>query len=76
MSSHPSNPKPILLTVNGEPHRHQGSGTLTALLAEMDIGSKPVAVLINDAVVNDKDRRRARVKDGDLVEVLIFAGGG
>lgn len=66
----------LRLTVNGRRYDHHGRDTLEALLDNLNIGSKPVAVLINDDVVKAKDRRQARLKAGDRVEVLIFAGGG
>ena len=66
----------LRLTVNGEPYEHRGNRTLAALLNNLGIGSNPVAVLINDTVVNEKDRRRVELKTGDRVEVLTFAGGG
>jgi thiamine biosynthesis protein ThiS len=67
---------PLRLTVNGEPYGHRGRHTLDALLDDLGIGSNPVAVLINDDVVNEKDRRRVSLETGDRVEVLTFAGGG
>ena len=66
----------LRLTVNGETCRRSKISTLEALLNDIGIGSNPVAILINDAVVNEKDRRRVRLKTGDNIEVLTFAGGG
>jgi len=72
----PKHAPDLRLTVNGEPYEHRGSRTLEVLLDNLSIGSKPVAILINDAVVNEKDRRRVKIKAGDNIEVLTFAGGG
>jgi thiamine biosynthesis protein ThiS len=64
------------LTVNGESHRHEGDGTIEALLDEM--GSRPdrTAVMINGDVVPREQWDGVCLGEGDTVELLVFAGGG
>ena len=66
----------MTLILNGESFEWDGQGALLELLAS--IGSKPdqVAVMVNDEVVVKSDRAGCRLRQGDRVEVLIFAGGG
>ena len=66
----------ISLAVNGKPYSHRGDGTLAALLAELGLTGKPLAVLVNDQVVGARRRRSLKLRDGDRVEMLTFAGGG
>lgn len=64
------------LTVNGEPHRHEGDGRLPSLLREIGADERAVAVMVNGLVV-PRDRRAARdLREGDVVEILVFAAGG
>lgn len=66
----------ISLTVNGKPHEHHGDGTLPALLAELGADPERVAVLHNGQIVRAPERASCRLHAGDLVELLVFAGGG
>jgi sulfur carrier protein len=67
---------PLALSVNGAPHQHNGNGSLASLLRELGTGRQPVAVLVNDKVVNERSRNIYKLKAGDRIEVLTFAGGG
>ena len=64
------------LTVNGERYEHSGHGTIAELL--LDIGAVPerVAVVLNDEIIRAEARATAVLKDGDRVEVIVFAAGG
>jgi len=64
------------ILVNGEKHEHGGQGTIASLLKEMEISGDRVAIMVNDKVVNRDERKSVRLKDGDRVELLTFAGGG
>jgi thiazole synthase len=64
------------LTVNGEPHNHTGDKTIEALLKEIGADPRRVVVMINGDVVCREARASVRLEDGDIVEVLAFAGGG
>jgi thiamine biosynthesis protein ThiS len=64
------------LTVNGCAHDHRGDGTLAALLVETGAADRPVAVMVNGEVVDQARRAGWSLREGDIVEILIFAGGG
>jgi len=64
------------LTVNGEPHNHTGDKTIEALLKEIGADPRRVVVMINSGVVCREARASVSLEEGDLVEVLAFAGGG
>jgi sulfur carrier protein len=64
------------ILVNGEQYEHNGQGTIVALLKKMKINENRVAIMVNDKVVNRNERKSVRLKDGDRVELLTFAGGG
>lgn len=62
--------------VNGEEHEHCGGGTVMDLLGELGADVGRVAVMLNDRIVPRAEFAVTRLKDGDLVEVLTFMGGG
>ena len=64
------------IILNGEPHEHRGDGTLSAVLREIEAAPARVAVVVNETVVRGAERDAVRLKEGDRVEILTFAGGG
>ena len=64
------------LIVNGDPHEHQGDGSLGALLNELDVDPRRVAIMVNDEVVRRDAREKIVLAESDKVELLVFAGGG
>ena len=66
----------LKLIVNGEPYTLKGNGSLVSLLKEIGAAKKPVAVLVNDEVSPKKERTKVRLKNGDRIELLTYAGGG
>ena len=64
------------LMINGEAAEREAGETLTALLKELGATEERVATVVNDQVVNRRDRTSLRLKDGDRIEILTFAGGG
>jgi sulfur carrier protein len=66
----------MILMVNGEKHAHRGDGTLLTLLQELQADGNRVATMVNDAVVGKEQRAAVTLREGDRVEVLMFAGGG
>ncbi len=64
------------ITVNGKAHEHRGDGTVAGVLRELGADPARVAVVVNEAVIRSAERAAARLKEGDRVEVLTFAGGG
>ena len=64
------------LTVNGEPHEHQGNGTVDALLDELGANKAHTALMVNGEVI-PLDRWAAEtLNENDEVEMLVFVGGG
>ena len=64
------------VTLNGESRDVPAPLTVAALLANLDIDARRVAVEVNESVI-----RRARygdtdIQSGDAVEIVNFVGGG
>jgi thiamine biosynthesis protein ThiS len=66
----------VTLTVNGESHEQTGSGTVAALLAELEANPEHSALTVNSDLVYSKNWDTFQLKDNDAVEVLTFVGGG
>lgn len=64
------------LTVNGEPHEHQGGETPDALLEELGAKKEHTALLLNGSVVPSKEWKTTTLNENDEVEMLVFVGGG
>jgi thiamine biosynthesis protein ThiS len=64
------------IILNGEPCEIAGPLTLTALLAQLDIDPRRVAVEHNLIVVKRGAYDTTIVSEGDEVEVVNFVGGG
>ena len=62
--------------MNGEPFEIAGPVTISALLAELNIDPRIVAVEHNVSVVKRQQYDRTIVRDGDEVEIVRFVGGG
>jgi thiamine biosynthesis protein ThiS len=65
----------ILITVNGEPARVRAPD-LSALLAHLDLREASVAAEVNGRVVPREAFARCPLRDGDVVELVRFVGGG
>ncbi len=64
------------IILNGERFESKSGGSLTKLLKEAGAVDSQIAILVNDEVVPRNKRSGFKVKDGDSVELLSFAGGG
>jgi sulfur carrier protein len=64
------------LIVNGETIDDSGEPALPAFLIRRGADPARVAVMVNDAIVFQKDRAAVTLREGDRVEIFIFAGGG
>ncbi len=64
------------ITLNGDPHEVDGPLTVTALLAQLDIDARRVAVEHNLVVLKRDAFDRTTLRDGDEVEIVNFVGGG
>jgi thiamine biosynthesis protein ThiS len=64
------------VVVNGEGRRLDPGTTVSALLRELDLEGKPVAVEVNGAAVPKKAYARTELVEGDRVEIVTLVGGG
>ncbi len=64
------------IILNGDPHEVAGPLTLTALLAQLNIDPRRVAVEHNLTVVKRANYDSTQIQDGDQIEIVNFVGGG
>jgi sulfur carrier protein len=62
--------------VNGEPYEIAGPVSISALLAELKIDARRVAVEHNLTVVKRARYDEVMVQAGDDIEIVNFVGGG
>lgn len=66
----------VKIRLNGEPHELAGPRTVTALLSELGIDARRVAVERNEIVVKRAAYDSTVVEENDEIEVVNFVGGG
>ena len=66
----------MIIKLNGDRHEIQQPLSVSALLAQLAIDARRVAVELNLAVVKKAAYDSAIVADGDEVEIVNFVGGG
>jgi thiamine biosynthesis protein ThiS len=66
----------MTITLNGDPHEITQPLSVAALLEQLEIDARRVAVELNLTVVKKAAYQSAIVKDGDEVEIVNFVGGG
>ena len=64
------------ISLNGEPHELAEPLTLTALLRQLNIDPRRVAVEHNLIVVKRAHYDSTHIQEGDEVEIVNFVGGG
>ncbi len=64
------------LWVNGEVYEAARDASLTALLAQLGIDPRKVAVERNRAIVPRSTYERTSLAEGDRLEIVQFVGGG
>lgn len=64
------------IRVNGEPYEIAGPATLSALLADLEIDPRTVAVEHNLVVIRRDRYESTTIAEGDEVEIVNFVGGG
>jgi sulfur carrier protein len=67
---------PIKITLNGDPFETSGPVTVSELLLRLEIDERRVAIEHNLVVLKRPTFERTEVRDGDLVEIVNFVGGG
>jgi thiamine biosynthesis protein ThiS len=66
----------LTIRLNGEPFEIAGPVTIGALLAELKIDPRIVAVEHNVVVVKRQQYDKTVVNEGDEIEIVRFVGGG
>ena len=66
----------LSVTVNGDPHRVSAGATIAAMLRELGIDPRKVAVERNLLIVPKSTWEEVGVADGDQFEIVHFVGGG
>lgn len=66
----------ISITVNGEPRRIIPGASISALVAELDLDPRTVAVERNLEIVPKSAYAEIALADGDQLEIVHFVGGG
>lgn len=64
------------IMVNGDPHEIAGPLTLIALLEQLNIDPRRVAVEHNLNVVKRANYSSTHIQEGDQIEIVNFVGGG
>jgi thiamine biosynthesis protein ThiS len=66
----------MTITLNGEPHDIPQPLSVSALLEQLAIDARRVAVELNLDVVKKAAYDSSVIKEGDAVEIVNFVGGG
>lgn len=66
----------MTIRLNGDPRELSGPISISALLEQLEIDARRVAVELNTAVVKKAAYDSSVIKDGDEVEIVNFVGGG
>jgi thiamine biosynthesis protein ThiS len=66
----------MTITLNGDKHELAAPVSVSALLRELDIDARRVAVELNLTVVKKAAYDSSVITDGDEVEIVNFVGGG
>jgi len=66
----------MTITLNGDPHDIPGPLSVSALLEQLEIDARRVAVELNLDVVKKAAYDSSVIRDGDEVEIVNFVGGG
>ena len=66
----------MTIRLNGEPHEIAGPVTISALLADLNVDPRRVAVEHNLVIVKRDRYDSVMIGDGDEIEIVNFVGGG
>ena len=68
--------KLLTIRLNGEPYDIAGPVSISALLADLDIDPRIVAVEHNVTVIKRQHYETTMIGEGDEIEIVRFVGGG
>jgi sulfur carrier protein len=66
----------VQIIVNDQPRDVAEGGTVAALLEELGLAHKPVAVEVNFELVPRRHHAERRLSAGDRLEIVTLVGGG
>jgi thiamine biosynthesis protein ThiS len=64
------------ITINGEKRNLMSEMTMSNLLDELDIKREALAVELNKNILPKSEYDSMIIKDGDVLEIIQFVGGG
>ncbi len=64
------------IIINGEDYITRDNISLCDLIEEKNINIATIAIAINEEIIDKKDLGSIILKENDILELLIFAGGG
>lgn len=66
----------MLVTLNGEQKEVTDGATIHQLVEELDLSERRIAVEVNREIVARDDFARRPLREGDVIEIVHFIGGG
>lgn len=64
------------IVLNGESRRLEGEATVAALLEQLQLNGRRLAVEVNEEVVPRSEYAKVPLREGDRVEIVRAIGGG
>lgn len=64
------------IVLNGESYESESLRSVQALIEQLELGGKRVAVMVNDEIVRRADYDASPIAQGDRVEIVHMVGGG
>lgn len=64
------------IVLNGEPYILNGENTVTALVKQLELENRRIAVELNQDIVLRSEYASTRLQAGDQVEIVHAIGGG
>ena len=65
-----------MIILNGKEKEFEGEVTVEDFIRQQHYKKEQVAVEINEKIITKTDYSETVVKDGDVIEILSFMGGG
>lgn len=64
------------INLNGKKYKYMDNGSVEGLLKAIKAGSKKVAVIVNGSIIGAGERKTAKLKNNDIVDIVTLGGGG
>jgi len=66
----------VQVILNGEPRRVADGICVGELIRELGLGERRIAVELNQSIVPRETYAQSRLREGDVIEIVHFIGGG